>query len=120
MADRMMMITWGEPVRGREERGLEVLNEAIGMYGRMQGDGRIESFEVVLLTPSTDLGGYIAARGSAAQIAALREDEEYQRNIVDATLCVNNVRVCEGYCDAGVARQVELYQEGIAKVPQMA
>jgi hypothetical protein len=120
MADRMMFITWSDPVRGREERSLEVFNEAIGLYGRMQQEGRIESFDVAILAPSTDLGGYIAVHGSADQIAALREDVEYMRNIVDASLCVNDIRVCEGYTGAGVARQMELYQEGIAKVPQMA
>ena len=120
MADRMMFITWGEPVRGREERSLEVFNEAIGMYGRMQQEGRIESFEVALLAPSTDLGGFIIARGSPEQIAALREDDEYMHNIADASLCVNDVRVCEGYTGAGVGRQVEIYQDAIAKVPQMA
>jgi hypothetical protein len=120
MADRMMFITWGEPVRGREERSLEVFNEAVGLYGRMQQEGRIESFDVALLVPSTDLGGYIAVHGSPEQIAALREDEEYQRNILDAGMCVNDVRVCEGYTGAGVGRQMALYQDAIAKVPQMA
>ena len=120
MADRMMMITWGEVVRGREERSLEVFNEAIGMYGRMQQDGRIDSFDVTLLAPSTDLGGYIAVRGSAAQMAALREDEEYLRNMVDASLNVENLRVCEGYANAGIARQLAIYQDAISKVPQMA
>lgn len=120
MADRMLFITWRTPVRGREERSLEVFNEAIGMYGRMQQDGRIDSFDVTLLAPSSDLGGYIAARGSAEQIAALREDEEYLRNMIDADLCVEGLRVCEGYANAGIARQMELYQEAIAKVPQVA
>lgn len=120
MADRMLFITWGEPVRGREERSLEVFNEAIGMYGRMQQDGRIDSFDVTLLTPSTDLGGYIAVRGSTAQIADLREDEEYLRNMVDASLNVENLRVCDGYTNEGIARQLAIYQDAVAKVPQMA
>jgi hypothetical protein len=36
MADRVLFISWGEAVRGREARGLEVFNEAMGMLGRMQ------------------------------------------------------------------------------------
>jgi hypothetical protein len=46
MADRMLFISWGTPVRGLEERGLDVFNEAIGLLGRMQQEGRIESFDV--------------------------------------------------------------------------
>ena len=41
MADRVLFITWGEVVRGREERALEVFSESLGFYGRLQQDGRI-------------------------------------------------------------------------------
>ena len=49
MADRILFITWKAPVRGLEERAVESFNEAIGLYGRMQQEGRIESFDVALL-----------------------------------------------------------------------
>ena len=42
MADRAMFVGFGQPVRGREERAVEVFNEFVGMFGRMQADGRIE------------------------------------------------------------------------------
>ena len=44
MADRALFIGFGIPVRGREERAVEVFNEFVGMFGRMQSDGRIESW----------------------------------------------------------------------------
>jgi hypothetical protein len=118
MADRLLFVSWGAGVRGREERGLEVFNEALGMLGRMQQDGRIESFDVALFEPNGELNGYVAVRGSAAQIGALREDEEFLRSTVDATLIVDRFRHIAGYTNEGVARQMELYREAIAKVPQ--
>lgn len=118
MADRVLVISWGEPVRGREERALEVFNEAVGMAGRFQQDGRIESFDVVLLDPNSELAGYMQLHGSSEQIAALREDDEFVRNTVDASLIVENLRHNTGYTNEGVARQMGLYQEAIAKVPQ--
>jgi hypothetical protein len=60
MADRILFIGWGAPVRGREERGLEVFDEAVGFYGRCQQDGRIEAFNVILLEPH---GGGLKAFG---------------------------------------------------------
>ena len=119
-ADRMLFTTWGSPIPGREERGLEVFNEAIGMYGRLQQEGRIDSFEVTLLDASGDIAGFIVARGSREQVAALREDEEWLRNTIDASLVVESLRVQEGFTGAEVARQVTMYQDAIAKVPQMA
>lgn len=120
MADRVLLVTFGQAVRGAEERSLEVFNEALGLVGRMQQDGRIEGFDVVLLEPNGDLGGYIAVRGSAEQIADVREDEEFQRNTADASLIVDNLRHIQGYTNEGVAKQIELYQAAIAKVPQRA
>jgi hypothetical protein len=120
MADRVLFISWHAPVRGREERGLEVFNESMGLYGRMQQAGRIESFDVVLLGASGDLNGYIELHGSAEQIAAIREDEELQRNLIDASLIVDGLRQIEGVTNNEIARQMGLYQESVARVPQTA
>lgn len=118
MADRVLLISWGRPVPGREERGLEVFNEAIGICGRMQQEGRIEKFDVVLLRPNGDLNGYIELHGSAEQIAAVHEDEEFQRNTVDANLVVDRLRHVDGITGEEVARQISMYQESVARVPQ--
>ena len=106
MADRVLFIGWSTPVRGREERGLEVFNESIGLYGRMQQEGRIEKFDVVLLGPTGDLNGYIELHGSAEQLAALRENEEFQRNTIDASLIVDGLRQIEGITNEEIARQL--------------
>jgi hypothetical protein len=118
MADRILLVSWGMPVRGLEERGLQVFNEALGLLGRMQQDGRIESFDVALLTPNGDMNGFIVVRGSAAQIDAVRQDDEFVRNTADAAMIVDGLRHVEGYANEGVARQIEIYQAAIAKVPQ--
>jgi hypothetical protein len=120
MADRMLMVCWGAPVRGREDRGLEVFNEAVGLAGRMQQDGRIESFDIALFSPNSDMNGYLQLRGSAAQMAALAEDDEFTRNTVDASLIVEDLRHLHGVCNEGIAPQMEIYAEARAKVPQTA
>src|SRR5882724_11283991 len=106
MADRLLFIGWSTPVRGREERGIEVFNEALGILGRMQQEGRIEKFDVVLLGPNGDLGGYMEVHGTAEQLMAVREDPEFERNTADASLIVDGLRHIDGYTDAGVAQQM--------------
>jgi hypothetical protein len=120
MADRMLLIAWGAPVRGLESRAIEVFNEALGILGRMQQDGRIDGFDVSLLSPNGEMDGFIMIRGSAEQIAELREDEEFQRNTVDAQLAVDNIRHLDGYTNESIAAQMEMYMEAISKVPQRA
>ena len=118
MADRVLFISWGTAVRGLEERGLEVFTEALGLLGRMQQDGRIESFDVVLFEPNGELNGYVTVHGRAAQVNALREDEEFVRNTADATLIVDGLRHIVGHTNEGVARRMAIYREAIANVPQ--
>src|SRR5438105_14460473 len=118
MADRVLFIGWGTPVRGREERGLEVFNESIGLYGRMQQEGRIERFDVVLLEPSGDLNGYIELHGSAEQLAAVREDEEFRRTTIDEGLMVDGLRVIEGITNEEMDLQMELLRDSVGLVHQ--
>jgi hypothetical protein len=118
MSDRMLFIGWGASVRGREERGLEVFNESMGLYGRMQQEGRIEKFNVVLLGANGDLAGYIELHGSADQLAAVQESDDFRRTLVDASLIVDRLRLIDGVTNEGIARDMALYQESIARVPQ--
>jgi hypothetical protein len=120
MADRALVIGWGAPVRGAEERGLEVFNEALGLLGRMQQDGRIESFDVVLCEPNQNINGFILVRGSAEQINGLRQDDDFRRNTMDAQMIVDGLRHLHGYTNEGIAEAMAFYQEAITKVPQRA
>ena len=118
MADRVLFISWGSPIPGREERGLEVFNDAIGICGRMQQEDRIEKFDVVLFRPNGELNGYIQMHGSEEQLAAVREDEEFMANTADASLVVDDLRHLDGAANDEVARQVGRYQEAVGRVPQ--
>jgi hypothetical protein len=120
MADRVLFISWGENIVGREARGLALFNEVIGLYGQMQQAGRIESFDVVLLNPTAGLDGYIELRGSAEQLNAVGESDDFQKSITEASLVVHDLRVVEGYTGAGLAPQVERYQQAIDSVASVA
>ncbi len=120
MADSVLMITWGPPVHGREERGLEVFNESIGLYGRFQQDGRIEGFDVALMVPNGLMDGFIALRGSTDQLNAIKQDDDFRRTLTAASLIVNDLRLIDGSTGEGLARDIELYAEAISQVPQTA
>jgi hypothetical protein len=117
MPDRAVFIGFGQPVRGREERAVEVFNEFVGMCGRMQGDGRIEDMDVTLLDPhGGDLGGFFMLHGSAEQCSALQMDEEFRRACIDANLIVENFGVVPAATGAAVAGEMAMYSEALAKV----
>jgi uncharacterized protein (DUF2164 family) len=119
MADRVLFIGWDTTVHGREERAVEVFNETVGYYGRCQQEGRIEKFDAVFLLPNgSALGGYFELHGTGEQLGAIVEDEEFTRSMTDASLCVTNLQICQGYTNQGIADQMAIFQEAVAKVPQ--
>jgi hypothetical protein len=121
MADRILFLSWGEVVRGREERAVEVFNESVGYYGRLQQEGRIEGFDVAFLSPhGAALDGFFTLKGTAEQIAAVREDTEFRRLLVSVGLIVDDMRVVDGLTGEGIAQEMEIYASEIAKVPQHA
>ena len=115
MADAGLFIGWGDVVRGREDRALDVFNETIEFYGQLQSDGRIEDFEVALLEPhGGELQGYAMLRGSEDQIAAMRRDEDFERLMTKASLIVDDLGVIGAAIGASLARGISIYQEELA------
>jgi hypothetical protein len=111
MADAAMFIGWGQVVRGREKRAVQVFNESVEYWGGLQGEGKIEDFEVALLTPhGGDLQGFALLRGSEQQISALETDEEFQRRVVRADQIIESQGVVTAVIGDGVARAMAQYQ----------
>jgi hypothetical protein len=117
MTDRALFVGFGTPVRGREERAIEVFGEFVDLLGRMQSDGRIDGMDVALLDPhGGDLGGFFMVHGSEAQCAALADDEEFRRASIDASLIVDNFGVVPAVTGERVPREMALYTEAVGKV----
>ena len=117
MTDRALFVGFDAPVRGREERAVEVFGQFVEMFGRMQGDGRIAGIDVALLDPhGGELGGFFMVHGSADQCAALGNDEEFRRACIDATLIVDNFGVVPAATGEGVGQEMAMYNEALRKV----
>lgn len=120
MADRLLFIGWDHPVHGREEHASEIFDECVGHFCALVQDGRIERFEVVILEPALDLGGWFALHGSRQQLDQVRADDEFRRHMTDAGTVVTGLRICPGAVGPGVEEEVTRWREAIHKVPQFA
>ena len=70
MAGEALFLGWGQVARGREQLALEVFQETVAYYGKLQEDGKIERFDAYLLEPhGGDLTGF-APVDHAAPLAA--------------------------------------------------
>ena len=112
MPEAGLFIGWGAPVRGREAKGLEVFNEAVEFWGRLQQQGRIESFEVVLLYPhGGDLAGFSLLRGSHDQLNDVGGDDEFLRLTTRAGLIVEGLGVVRAVLGEGLEQQIGMFQQ---------
>ena len=119
MADRLLFIGWDEVVRGREERAIEVFNESVGLYGRLQQEGRIERFDATFLNPNgSGLQGYFQLHGTEAQLNELKGSDDFNKAMIDASLIVDDFRILDGVTNEGIAEQMAMYTEAVSKVPQ--
>ena len=112
MAEAALFIGWGEVARGREKRALDVYNDTLQYYGRLQQEGRIEGFDVAVLSPTGgDLGGFIMLRGTAEQIDSTRRSEEFQRMQNRVQLIADGVRITDAFVDEGLAKVMTQYAD---------
>lgn len=112
MAGEALFIGWGAVVRGREKQALQVFQESMEYYGKLQQDGRIESFDVLLLSPhGGDLNGFVVLRGDRTRLAEIRFSEEFERLLARAAAIVNSPGVVPAYGGDALAQQMGIYQD---------
>ena len=117
MADAGLFIGFGDPVRGRESQAIDIFNESIAYWSRLQEDGDIESFEPVFLEPhGGDPNGFILIRGDAEKLSALRVSEEFTQLTLRAALHVENIGVVAADMGERLQSQMAYYIEQIGAI----
>ena len=112
MAGEALFVGWGAVVRGREKQALKVFQESIEYYGRLQQDGRIESFETILLSPhGGDLNGFVILRGDRKALADIRFSDEFERLIARASAIIDSLGVMPAYGGDALAQQMGIFQD---------
>ena len=94
MAMGALFVGWGAVVRGREQKALEVFQEAVQYYSRLQQQGEIQSFEPVALEPhGGDLEGFLLIKGDPDKLARMRGSDEFIALTTRAQQVVDNVGI---------------------------
>lgn len=107
MAGEALFIGWGAVVRGREKRALEVFEESVQYYARLQGDGSIEGFDVFLLAPhGGDLNGFVILRGERSKLTEVRFSGEFEDLVARASAIIDSLGVIIAYGGDALAQQM--------------
>jgi len=117
MAEGALFIGWGAVARGREKEAVDLFNEILGFYGRLEEEGEIESFEPVFLEPhGGDLSGFVLLRGDPEKLAEVRVSEEFTQYSTRAALVVDNFGVVGADLADRLQRQMAFYIEQIGAI----
>jgi hypothetical protein len=117
MAEAGLFIGWNAPVRGREEKAVQVFGEAMAYWASLEEDGKVEGSQAAFLRPhGGDLGGFMLIRGTPEQIAAVQQEEEFNRFNTRAGLVVEGFGVVPAFLDEGIPDQMQLYQEMVTQL----
>jgi hypothetical protein len=117
MAGDALFIGWGKVVPGREKVAFQVFQESTEMYGRLEQDGRIDSFESMLLSPhGGDLAGFVILRGQRQALSEIQFGEEFTRLVARATALVDSLGVIPAYGGEELAMRMGLFQEAAAEL----
>jgi hypothetical protein len=114
MADAAVFVGWGSVARGREAQALQVFNDSIAYYGRLQAAGTIENFEPVILQPhGGDLAGFVLLRGDRAKLDQAVASDEFQSLTVRAAMIADNVGVVNASIGVALAEGIARFQAAI-------
>ena len=112
MATDLIFMGWNRAVPGREPLAAEHFQEFLGYLGGLQQEGKIESFEPVLLGHhGGDLNGFVLVRGDATQIGALQASPEWSMHMTRGGHNMEGLGAVRGVTGEGIAAWMAMWQE---------
>ena len=107
-------------MRGREQFALQVFQEAVGYYGKLQEEGQIERFDAYLLDPhGGDLAGFFLIHGERSALDAVKSSAEFRRLLVRAGSVIDNLGLVGAHAGDALGQQMALFGEMAQELPQV-
>lgn len=120
LAGDALFLGWGQVVRGREQLALQVFQEAVGYYGKLQEEGQIERFDAYLLDPhGGDLAGFFLIHGERSALDAVKSSAEFRRLLVRAGSVIDNLGLVGAHAGDALGQQMMLFGEMAQELPQV-
>ena len=103
MANAILFVGWNRAVVGREKMAMQLYQKSLEYYTKLKEEGKIESFEPVLLSAhGGDLNGFWLIKGNAQKLGEIREDRIFGDLIIEAGFCLEGFGVVGGFVGEGL------------------
>jgi hypothetical protein len=105
MADRVIFTGWDRAVAGREKQAVQLFQKSIAYYSKLKTEGKIESFESVMLMPhGGDLNGFILIRGDAKKLAEINDAPSVVELRMEENYCLSGFGTVFGYAGESLTK----------------
>lgn len=117
MADNVLFVGWGRTTPGREQLALQVFQDTMAYWGRVEQQGEIDGVDVVLLGPhGGDLYGFMLVRGESGTLARLRASDEFAGLIMRADFALENLGVVPAMTGDAVAQSMQGFEQVLSEM----
>ena len=116
MANGALFIGWNRPVRGREQQSMDLFQKTMEYYAKAKSDGKIESFEPVLLgAHGGDLNGFFLIKGDVAKLSEFKREDTFVESVIEAGFCLDGIGVIECSIGEGITDVMSRWYKLIGK-----
>ncbi|CAB1078299.1 hypothetical protein D1AOALGA4SA_6053 [Olavius algarvensis Delta 1 endosymbiont] len=116
MANNVLFLGWNRVVPGREQQAMNLWRKFMEYNTGLQSDGKIESFEpVILAAHGGDLNGFIMVRGEAEQLAKVRADDVFGDLAIEANYCLDRFGIVIGFTGDSITDQLSRWSKHFAE-----
>jgi hypothetical protein len=116
MANAALFVGWNRAIAGREQQAMDLFGKVVAYYTKAQSEGKIESFEPVLLTAhGGDLNGFFLIRGDVEKLAAFKREDTFAEYVTEAAFCLEGVGVIDSAIGESLNNAFARYSKLIGK-----
>jgi hypothetical protein len=116
MANAVLFIGWNRPIPGREQQSNDLFGKVVEYYTKAQSEGKIESFEPVLLNAhGGDLNGFMLVRGDAEKLSAFKREDTFQEYDTEAGYCLEGHGIINGVIGESLNNSISRWSKYIGK-----
>jgi hypothetical protein len=112
-----MFVGWGDTIPERELKSLEVFQEALAYWTRLEQEGTIESFDTVALSPhSGKLAGFAVIKGDPDKLSSVWRSDEFSRLNARAQLVIQHFGVVDAYVGDDLTNLYGVYAQAATEL----
>jgi len=105
MSDRIIFMGWNRAHVGLEKQSMKLFQRVMEYCSKLQKDGRIESYDIVTLSPhGGDLNAFLMLRGEGKKLAEVKRDDTFIQLVFEANFCIQGYGVVNGSIGAGAIK----------------